>query len=69
MLVNKNRILIIIANKGWKIQDLVEASGVSHHTISKILNSSEKICSPLTVGKIARALGVPVEEIIKQEGV
>ena len=48
----------------WK--DLSEKSGVSTVTLSRI-NQGKQDAKPLTVGKIAQALNVDVEQIIKNE--
>ncbi len=56
---------VAIANKGWRIKDLVEESGLSHHTISKILNHNSQH-NLYTIGKIAKALNMPIEELTEE---
>ena len=48
----------------WK--DLSKLSGISTVTLAKI-NKGFQNPKPITIGKIAIALGVPVEQIIKSE--
>lgn len=48
------------------LSDLRE-SGVSSATLARIKKQPEQEFSPKTIGKLARALQVPVEKIIKQE--
>jgi len=64
MKLDKRKIKILLAEKCMMTKDLCEVSGVSHATITK---GYSKEISPLSVGKLAVALGVPVEEIVLPE--
>ena len=44
---------------------LAKRMGCSAQNLSVVLNRGS--CKPVTVGKIARALGVPVESIVRKE--
>ena len=63
MVLNKKKLLIAMSNSMMNIELLREASGVSRNTISRVLNSDIKI-RPQTTGKLAKALGVKVEDLL-----
>lgn len=44
--------------------DLVRKSGVKHTTLTKIESNVIKTPSVLLMAKIARALGIPIEDLI-----
>ena len=46
-------------------RDVCAGAGLNHKTGSSILHG--KNCKPITAGKIAKALGVDVAEIIERE--
>lgn len=46
-------------------KELAKLSGISESNMSHIM--SRKVCKPITAGKIAEALGVPVEKIVMEE--
>ena len=52
----------IVINKGLSIKELAQESGLTRHTISRVLNKDVGV-SHTTVGKIAKVLGVDSEEI------
>ena len=55
-----------VRNKlGLTQDDLVRKSGVKHTTLTKIESNVVVKPSVRTVAKIAKALGVPMEELIK----
>lgn len=64
MKLNVLKIQIMMAEKGMTIKKLAEVSGVSRQTISCII--SGKGCSLKVAYKIAKALGLELEEIIKE---
>lgn len=66
MKISADAVKLALVNKNWRIKDLVKASGVSHNTISGLLNH-DKVCNPFTVGKIVAALEINAEEIVKKE--
>ena len=60
--INKAKIELIMAKKTWTGQDLANVYGVTKARMNKILNS--RAVRPCTAGKLAKALGVDVTEII-----
>lgn len=63
MNINTIRIEAILANKALSRTDLAKKSGISRQSISTILCRGS--CSTVNVGRIARALGVNVEELLE----
>ena len=63
MQINVQRIQIAMANACMGVDDLSSASGVSRISIGKYL-SGKREPRPKTLGQIARALNVPVTDII-----
>ena len=66
MQVDINKINIGMANEGITISGLAKRSKLSRQHLSKIFKN-EVITKPITVGKIARALNLKVENIIKEQ--
>ena len=64
MKVSKDKIDIARANRCMTVTALAEAYGVSRVRMNMILNQRE--VTPLCVGRLAKALGVDVTEIIEQ---
>lgn len=67
MIIDKYKIELELASKGLLLLDLCEMSNVAKATLSLALRNRRN-CRPKTVGKIAKALGVPIENIIVKEG-
>ena len=65
MRLNKQKILSLLADKQMTRSNLAKASGIRPQNLSTILKRGS--CEPITAGKIARGLGVPVEAILKGE--
>lgn len=65
MQVSKQKIEIILARSGKKKKDVVVKSGVTYQHLSTILRRGT--CEPHVAGRIARALGVEIEEIIADD--
>lgn len=63
MKIDRNRLNLAVAKSCMTMKDLSEASGVNVTTISRI-NMGKQIPSPRTIGKIAKALNVDVEDLI-----
>ena len=63
MQININKLLIIMGKQELTLQNLSELSGISRQSLSYI--KSGKSCSPITAGKIANALEIPLEELIE----
>lgn len=64
MLINSAKIEAVLADRNMTKSNLAAVSGVSRQTISTSIRRGS--CEPKTLGKIARALGVPVESIIAE---
>ena len=64
MKLNVLKIQILMAEKELSIKRLAEVSGVSRQTISCII--SGKGCSVMVAYKIAKALGLELEELVKE---
>lgn len=62
MKLNKEKLEIMRANKCMTISQLAKVAGVSNTPIVNCEN-----INPVTAGKIAKALGVPVEELLAEE--
>ena len=64
--INLQKLQIAMANKAFSSKELSEKCGVSQVTITRITKGVQ-VARPQTIGKIARALNVPVTEIIETE--
>lgn len=60
-----HKIKLILAEKGMTQTVLSERCGISRQSISTIMRRGT--CSVVSAGKLAQGLGVPVEEIVKEE--
>lgn len=67
MVINKKKVMLILAEKGMLYKDVCSRAGISEAEFRKI-RAGERTPKPATIGKIASALGVGVQEIIVQEG-
>lgn len=65
MNINKRKFEIAIANACILNKELSEKTGIRQETIARVKNGAN--VSPVTVGKIAKALGVTVQELIETE--
>lgn len=63
MRLNETKMQIEMGERGMNIRMLSEKSGVSRQTISCI--KAGKSCSPVVACKLAEALGMSVEEMLK----
>ena len=64
--VEREKLKSLIYNSGMTIHEISNASGLGRTTISKMINTDTQF-SPFSIGKLAKALGVKVEELIIQE--
>jgi transcriptional regulator with XRE-family HTH domain len=64
--VNSEKFLLALAKAEMTTTELKEKSGVGRNTISKILNNVATV-RPVKIGRLAKALNVPVEQIIDME--
>lgn len=65
MRVNRIKLITLMAEKEIKINELANSSGLARATISAI--RSGKSCTYDTAVKIAKALDVPVTDLIAEE--
>ncbi len=61
--ISREKILVILAERGMTIRELSELVGLFPNNVSTIL--SRGTCSPITAGKIASALNVAVSDIVE----
>ena len=67
MLINKKKVMLLLAERGMLYKDICSKAGISEVEFRKI-RAGERNPKPATIGKIASALDVGVQEIIVQEG-
>ena len=65
MKLDAHKIKLILAEQEMNQSDLAKKCGVNRQQINNILSRGS--CTLKTMGKIAKALGVPVQEIVKEE--
>lgn len=61
----KQKILLILAEKGLTKAALADRMGVTRQHLSTIMK--RETCTPVTAGKLAKGLGVAVTEIVKED--
>lgn len=66
MTINKTKLETMLAERGLTKAAYAESCGISRQNVSTILRRGT--CEPKTAGKLARGLGVPVADIIKEGG-
>lgn len=64
MKIDANKIKMFLAERGLTRAAYAELCGISRQNISTILTRGT--CEPRTAGKLAKGLGVPVSEIVKE---
>lgn len=65
MRIDKQKLNVILAEKGLTIGEAAKKSGLSRGRYTLIINSES--VRPKTAGKIAQGLGVHIEDIIDME--
>ena len=65
MTIDREKVNIILARKRVTVSALCESAGFSRNRFYIVMNS--KNVSPKTAGRVAKALGVDVTEIIETE--
>lgn len=65
MKINVHKIKLILAEREMTRSDLAERCGISRQNVSTILTRGT--CEPKTVGKLAKGLGIPLEEITEED--
>ncbi len=66
MRIDKDKLLIAIANKCFTINDLAAKAKISRNSINAYM-SGRKNPKPSTLGKIAKVLDVKVQDIVNTE--
>lgn len=62
--INRTKFLLALTNTQLTSTQIAEKAGVSRVVISKVVNNKQSTMRPQTLGKIARALSVKVEDLI-----
>lgn len=65
MKINVHKIKLILAEMEMTRSDLAAKCGISRQNISTILTRGT--CEPKTAGKLAKGLGIPLDEIVKED--
>lgn len=65
MNIDKQKFMLLMADKQISLLNLSKDSGVSSATICRI-QRGEGSCKPATVGKIAKALNCDVTELLEE---
>lgn len=66
MRIGKNEFDIALANSGMLLNELCKTAEVTPAAVNRILNGKRE-ARPQTVGKLAKALNIPVENLILRE--
>lgn len=66
MKLNAWKIKLLLAEREMNQSDLAVKIGVNRQQVNEIL--SRETCSLKNLGRIVKALGVPVEEIVEEDG-
>lgn len=64
MTINTTRLETMLAERGLTKAAYAANCGISRQNVSTIIRRGT--CTPVTAGKLARGLGVPVADIIKE---
>ena len=65
MVADKSKLQLALARACMNPQDRAKAAGMPPQTLNGVLR--ERSARPGTIGRIAKALGIDVAEIIKEE--
>lgn len=65
--IDNQKVLFLLAEKGMIYKELCSKAGISDVEFRKI-RAGKRNPKPATIGKIALALGVGVQDVIVQEG-
>ena len=66
MNISKAKIQLAMARREMRVVDVAAEAGLTIQTIAKIMRKGK--CKPVTLGKIAHALGVEPEDLLDEEG-
>lgn len=62
--INTEKFLLALAESSSTSKEIAEKAGVSRVVVSKIINGRQLSARPQTLGKIAKALNVKVEDLM-----
>ena len=65
MKISRESVEVVMATKEMTYAQVAELSGMGRPDFSQVLKKGR--CTPRTAGRIANALGVPVERIVEKE--
>lgn len=65
MKIDIDKLFLILAQKEMSVGVFCEQAGITSNGLSKIRKGAKSRTE--TIGRIARILGIPVEELIKKE--
>lgn len=65
MNIDSHKIKIVLAELGLSQAKLAEGMGIARQNLSAILAKGR--CTTVTAGKIAKCLGVPVSQIVRED--
>lgn len=65
MKADRNKVSIVMAKRCFYIADIVKRSGLTEATVKNVIYGQKSVL-PATLGKVAKALNVDVEEIIAE---
>lgn len=60
------KLQLVMAEKCIEVRELSKKTGVAESTISRIKNGKQN-AKPVTLGKLAKGLGVQITELLKTE--
>lgn len=64
MILNSKKIEILIAQKCLTFEDITKKSNLNSYTINKMLKNPDSKIRLKTIGKLAKALDVRIEDLI-----
>ena len=66
MNINAEKIELLLAKQGITKTALADRCGICRQNISTLIRRGT--CEPKTAGKLAKGLGVPIDDLITKEG-
>jgi len=65
MIIEKSKLEILMAKKELRSGDLIKSAGISMDTLNRARKNRH--LQPFTVGKIAKALDVSIEDLVTEQ--
>jgi DNA-binding Xre family transcriptional regulator len=65
MIIEKSKLEILMAKNELKSSDLIKSAGISMDTLNRARKNQH--LQPFTVGKIANALAVSIEDLVVEQ--